>query len=122
MTVVGMLLAGALGAWARYEVAGWVQRRTRSSWPRGTAAVNLAGGVALGLLVAAQQADLLGQGWITVMGTGFCGAFTTFSTWMVETVHLTQEAGRGGIRSGLLNLLGQLMAGTLAALALLAVV
>lgn len=121
MTVVGMLVAGALGAWARYEAAGWVQRRAASSWPWGTAAVNLAGAVALGLLVAAQQADLLGQGWLTVLGTGFCGAFTTFSTWMVETVHLTQEAGRGGMRAGLLNLLGQLLAGSLTALALLAV-
>ncbi|MDP8928393.1 MAG: CrcB family protein [Actinomycetota bacterium] len=55
------------------------------------------------------------------MGTGFCGAFTTFSTWMVETVHLTQEAGRGGIRAGLINLLGQLVAGSLSGLALLAV-
>ncbi|MDP8960022.1 MAG: CrcB family protein, partial [Actinomycetota bacterium] len=88
MTVVGMLLAGALGAWARYEAAGWVQRRAASTWPWGTAAVNLAGTVALGLLVAAHQADLVGEGWLTVMGIGFCGAFTTFSTWMVETVHL----------------------------------
>ncbi len=122
MTMVVMLLAGALGAWARYEAAGWVQRRAASSWPWGTAVVNLAGAVALGLLVAAQQADFVGQGWLKVMGTGFCGAFTTFSTWMVETVHLTREAGMGGIRAGLINLLGQLVAGSLAALALLAAI
>lgn len=122
MTVGAMLLAGALGAWARYEAAGWVQRRMGSKWPWGTAAVNLAGAVALGLLVAAEQADLVVQGWLTVMGTGFCGAFTTFSTWMVETVHLSGEAGRRGIRSGLVNLLGQPVAGSLAALALLTLV
>lgn len=122
MTMVGMLLAGALGAWARYEAAGWVQRRRGSSSPWGTAAVNVGGAVALGMLVAAHQADIVGEGWLTVMGTGFCGAFTTFSTWMVETLHLAGEAGRGGIRAALINLLGQLLAGSLAALALLALV
>lgn len=119
MTVVWMLIAGAFGAWARYEMAGWIQRRVGSSWPWGTAAVNLAGTVALGLLVAGQQADVVGVEWLTVLGTGFCGAFTTFSTWMAETVHLTGEAGRGGTRAGLLNVLSQLVAGSLVTLALL---
>lgn len=84
MTVVVAALTGALGALARYVLSGKVQQRTRSSMPLGTAAVNLAGALALGLIIGAGHPT---SAWSTA-GAGFLGGFTTFSTWMVETVRL----------------------------------
>lgn len=122
MTVLAMLVAGALGAWARYEVSGWIQARVRTAWPWGTAAVNIAGTVALVGVVTAQQAGLLSSGWVIVLGTGFAGAFTTFSTWMVESVHLAGEGGRKGLRRAAVNLGVQLLSGSAVAVAVFVLV
>lgn len=110
--VVNALLvcAGALGALCRYELGGWLHRRTGSTAPVGTAAVNLIGAAALALLTASP----LGAGWQRVLGTGFLGGFTTFSTWMVETTNLAREGGRRGVLAAAANLLGMLVAGVLA--------
>jgi fluoride exporter len=72
---VATVLAGSLGALARAAVGLLLGGR-------GTLAVNLAGAFGLGLLWGA--ADALRSDWLVVAGTGFLGAFTTFSTWMVE--------------------------------------
>lgn len=119
MTMLVVLLAGAVGAWARYEVSGWVQVRTSPTWPWGTAVVNLTGTALLAGLIVAHQAGLVGPGWVTVAGTGFCGAFTTFSTWMVEAVRSGEEAGRAGKRAAVASLAGQVLAGWLLAVAIL---
>jgi CrcB protein len=84
MTIVVAALTGSAGALARYLVSGLIQERTRSAMPVGTAAVNVAGALALGLVVGAGD---LAAGW-SVAGVGFLGGFTTFSTWMVETARL----------------------------------
>ncbi|HVL99344.1 MAG TPA: CrcB family protein [Egibacteraceae bacterium] len=118
MTAVGMVLAGALGAWARYELAGWIQARAGTALTLGTAVVNLTGTVVFAALVAAQHAGVLSSGWVTVLGTGFAGAFTTFSTWMVESVHVA--GGRVGLRVAAVNLGGQLLAGSAVAGVILA--
>lgn len=120
MTIAALLVAGAVGSWARYEVAGWVQRRSRSGRPLGTVVVNLGGTLALALLVVAEAAGAVSDRWVVVVGTGFLGAFTTFSTWMVESVHLGREGGGGGVRAGILNIADQLVAGSLVAYLLLA--
>jgi fluoride exporter len=78
---LGVVVAGALGAVARAWVSGSVQRR----WPRpgiGTWSVNLAGAFALGLWLGGPAPSVA----LEIVGTGFLGAFTTFSTWMVEAV------------------------------------
>ena len=73
MTVVGLAVAAAAGAIVRFRLSpfGW----------RATLAVNLAGSFLLGLLVAARggSSDV-----VTVLGTGFCGALTTFGTFALE--------------------------------------
>ena len=84
--------SGAVGgAVARYAVATYGKRRgALHPWP--TTLVNLAGSFVLGMVVASTalppRAKLL-------VGTGFCGSFTTFSTYSVETVQLA-EAGKYG--------------------------
>lgn len=84
MTALIVTLAGSLGAVARYFVAGAIQNRTRSRMPVGTAAVNLIGAFALGVLAGVGQTP---TGWL-LAGAGFTAGFTTFSTWMVETARL----------------------------------
>lgn len=115
MTVAVVVLAGGLGGLARYGLAGAVQRRAGSARPWGTAAVNLCGAAALGVLAGLAGRGAVGDGLMRVLGTGFLGGFTTFSTWMVETVGLTDEAGPAGLRVGVVNVVGMTVAGVAAA-------
>ena len=91
MTVLLVLVGGAVGAPARFLVDRWVQSRQASSFPWGTFLVNVAGCALLGVVAGAVSgAD--GPGWLlTLVGTGFCGALTTFSTFSFETVRLVEE-------------------------------
>jgi CrcB protein len=91
MTLLLATLAGAVGAVCRYLLSGWVQQQTRSDFPLGTLAVNLAGAFLLGLLAGA---DALRSA-ATLAGAGFLGGFTTFSTWMIETIRLGIPPLRG---------------------------
>ena len=82
-----VMLIGGLGSVARFTVDRAVARRAARSFPFGTLTVNITGAVLLGLitgLVLSHQAALLA-------GTAFVGAYTTFSTWMLETQRLTEE-------------------------------
>jgi CrcB protein len=91
MTVV--LVAGAAfgGTVCRYLVDLAVQYRTGSRWPLGTLAVNTTGALALGLLVGLGLHHGLDTHLRTVVGTGFLGAYTTFSTFALDTVRLADE-------------------------------
>jgi CrcB protein len=100
-------LAGGLGAIARFTLDGAVARRLGRRLPFGTLAVNLSGAFALGLLTAALSGDAL-----RIAGTGFLGAYTTFSTWMFETHRLAEDGRR---RAAALNLAASLALGLLAA-------
>ena len=73
---VAMTLAGSLGALARFRLSVALNR----DYPWGTLAVNVSGAFALGVLTKTIDGDAL-----LICGTGFMGAYTTFSTWMVET-------------------------------------
>jgi fluoride exporter len=103
MTWVLVGLGAGAGALARWELGGWVQARNSPAWPWGTLVVNLVGSFATGALA---EAGVSGR-WATLAGAGFLGGFTTFSTWMVETVRLAQEPGPFA-RRAVVNLLGML--------------
>jgi len=95
---------GGLGAIARFLLDGAVSGRAGGSFPWGTFAVNLTGAFALGVLAgAAISADAY-----RLAGTGLLGAYTTFSTWALESHRLGEE---GRLRLGLANLLISLVAG-----------
>lgn len=101
---VGVGLLGGLGAIARFIVDGALAGRVRSEFPFGTLAVNVAGAFVLGLLVgAALEGDAY-----ELLGTGLIGAFTTFSTWALES-HRLGEDGQLGL--ALLNFAGSLLLG-----------
>ena len=108
MTVVLVLLGGAVGASLRYLTDLLVQSRTGSVLPWGTLVVNVAGSFALGV-VGAVVTTAGAPGWLmTLLGTGFCGALTTFSTFGFETVRLLEE---GSILEALVNVVASLAAG-----------
>jgi len=87
MTALLVALAGAIGGAGRLVLDGMIPRPRGFPW--GTAIVNVVGSFALGLLVGAGPSDM----WLTVVGTGLLGGFTTFSTATLELVRLL-EAGR----------------------------
>ena len=94
---------GVLGALARYGVG-----RRLSGGARATFAVNVLGSFALGGLLAG-LAD--GSALLAAFGTGFCGAFTTFSSFAVETVELYEGGSRReAVGNAAVNLLGALLA------------
>lgn len=89
--VAGVALAGAIGAPARFVMERVARTRWPSRWPWGTFAVNVSGSLALGVivgLVLAQGADADVR---TIAGTGFLGAYTTFSTYAFETVRVAAD-------------------------------
>lgn len=107
MTVLLVIVGGALGAPARYLTDLVVQRRHESAFPWGTWTVNVVGSFVLGVVVA------MGPDWlVTLAGTGFCGALTTFSTFGFETVRLAEQ-GKPSVAVG--NVVGSLAAGLAAA-------
>ena len=75
---------GFLGAISRFAVSTQVQKRNRTSFPAGTLIVNLVGAFLLGLLIGLQIKGEL----YSLFGIGFMGAFTTFSTLMLESEQL----------------------------------
>ncbi len=104
---VGVAAFGALGAAARFLVHGTVAARVGERFPSGTLVVNLTGAFALGLLVGAAVSGDTSR----LLGLGFLGGYTTFSTWMLETERLGHD---GFARAAALNLAVSLLAGVLA--------
>src|SRR5215472_17023208 len=101
-----------LGAPARYLVDRAVQARHDSVFPWGTFAVNVAGSLVLGFLLGAQRHLGLSASAVLLLGTGFCGGLTTFSTFGYETLRLLED---GAVGEAGLNVLGSLCVGVLMA-------
>ncbi|HYW78919.1 MAG TPA: CrcB family protein [Thermoguttaceae bacterium] len=87
-------LAGGLGSLARYGLSGFVANRfPESSFPWGTACVNLVGCLVFGILWSVMESRLSLSGEVRAMIlVGFMGAFTTFSTFIYETSGLIQNS------------------------------
>ena len=116
MIVVGVALAGALGAPARFLVESLVRRVRPGGFPFGTLLVNASGSLVLGIVVGLATSGSLDADVRTVVGTGFLGAYTTFSTYAYETVRLAEDGAR---RDALVYAVGSvLVAGAAAALGL----
>ena len=89
---IGLAAGGLLGTFARYFLAGAVHRVLGIAFPIGTLIVNLTGCFAIGFLaVLAEEKFLLGPGLRVFLMIGFCGAFTTFSTFVFETSNLAKD-------------------------------
>jgi CrcB protein len=116
--VVAVALTAFAGAVSRYLVDLAVQHRSESVFPLGTLVVNVTGSLALGFLVGLGLHHGLAATPRTLVGIGFLGAYTTFSTFSYETVRLLED---GAHREALLNTATSLalgLAGAAAGLAL----
>ncbi|MGN9804682.1 fluoride efflux transporter CrcB [Micromonospora sp. L32] len=108
MTVLLIAVGAALGAPLRYLTDRAVQARHDSLLPWGTLTVNVAGSLLLGVLLAVPA----GPAVTALVGTGFCGALTTWSTFGYETLRLARAGAR---RHALANVLLSVAAGLAAA-------
>ncbi len=108
MTLLLVMAGAAIGAPSRWLVDRFVQRRHDSVFPWGTLVINVLGSAVLGFILGAGASGEL----VLLLGTGFCGGFTTFSTFSYETIRLVEE-GSGG--EALLNVGASLVAGLAAA-------
>lgn len=90
MTLLLVALGAAIGAPLRYLTDRAVQSRHDSVFPWGTLTVNVAGSLVLGLLAGLPASGPLAA----FLGTGFCGALTTYSTFSYETLRLAQSGAR----------------------------
>jgi fluoride exporter len=110
MLWIAVAIGGALGSMARHAVNVVFARVTGAPTPLGTAAVNLVGSLVIGYLAGLIAAERLSM--TTTMRTfvfvGILGGFTTFSSYMLDSLALMESSRQG---AAALNLAGQLLAG-----------
>lgn len=105
-------LGAIIGANARYLISSWVAERWGASFPYGTLLINLTGSLIVGVfLTFATQRALVDPRLRLLIAVGFCGSYTTFSTYTYESINLILNGSWG---AGLINLLGSSGLGLLA--------
>ncbi|MFP5022660.1 fluoride efflux transporter CrcB [Pseudonocardia phyllosphaerae] len=109
-TILLVGVGAAVGAPVRYLADAAAKRRLGTAFPVGTFAVNVAGSLLLGGLTAATA--VLPAGLAALLGTGFCGALTTYSTFSYELVSLTERRVTG---TAVAYLVASVVVGVLAA-------
>jgi CrcB protein len=100
MNTYHILLVGAggfLGSIARYITTISIDKRLNSFFPYGTLTVNLLGSFFLGMILSMviKKTGTTAEQWKLLMGTGFCGGFTTFSAFAFENVSLLEARFSG---------------------------
>jgi fluoride exporter len=111
MTAISLLLVaigGFSGAIGRYGVSQWVKRYSSASFPLGTFLVNISGSFLLGWLLAAG----VSKTYLLLVGTGFLGSFTTFSTLQLELINygLQGRWNKGAVYAAATFLMGLIAA------------
>jgi fluoride exporter len=91
MTMLLVAVGGALGAAVRYLLDRAIATRLASPFPLGTLVINVTGSIALGALLGWAARHQLPSSMLAWAGTGFLGAYTTFSTFTFETVRLLED-------------------------------
>lgn len=88
LVFLAIAVAGGVGAAARFALDGFVGHKWQTTFPWATFVINVSGSLALGLVSAAAAGVLLPQEWSLILGAGFLGGYTTFSTTSHETIRL----------------------------------
>ncbi|WGM19219.1 fluoride efflux transporter CrcB [Paenarthrobacter sp. OM7] len=114
MTVILLALAGGLGAAVRFVVDGFVRARLKTAFPWGTVIINISGSLLLGFLAGLVMRGQAPESLMLILGTGFLGGYTTFSTASLETIRLVQS-GRTAL--AVINGLGTMAVSVVAAAA-----
>jgi len=108
-----VMLGGGIGAALRFIIDGLIMRRVTSGYSWGTFVINSTGSFLLGLLTGLSDSSVLSADWLAVLGGGVMGGYTTFSTAMVDTVHMIQHRTYG---RALFNAFGMIVVTVLLAL------
>ena len=87
--------AGMMGSILRYSLGRWVSARLGTSFPWGTWLINISGSLLLGMLYGWHESAAIPDMLWVIVGTGFCGAYTTFSTFGYETMGLVSRKRYG---------------------------
>jgi len=92
LTILYIALGGIAGTLSRYGLEGWIQSRTATGFPLGTLSVNVTGSLMLGFIIrVATGTALISPDIRAAVTIGFCGAFTTMSTFSYESVALLND-------------------------------
>ena len=91
MSIIWVAVAGGLGAVARFVVDGLVRTKVSASFPVGTVLINVSGSFLLGLVTGLVLGRAAPDALRLIVGTGFLGGYTTFSTASFETVRLVEQ-------------------------------
>jgi fluoride exporter len=113
-------LGGLAGCVARYWLAGAVQNLTDHGFPSGTLSVNILGSLIIGLVMTLSlERGLVNDDLRILLTTGFCGGFTTMSTFSYETLALLRDGEQllalGNISATFAACLGAVWLGSIAA-------
>jgi CrcB protein len=106
VTLLWLAVAGGVGAVARFVLDGLVRTRASTSFPLGTVVINITGSFVLGVVTGLALSHVVTDDLRLIVGTGFCGGYTTFSTASFETVRLVE---RRRTWLALLNAVGTLL-------------
>ena len=92
MAYLWIALGAVFGASARYFISGYVARIFSTTFPYGTLVINITGSLGLGFfLILAGERLLLDPRWRLLIAIGFCGSYTTFSSYAFETFALMEQ-------------------------------
>ncbi len=103
-------VGGSLGAIARYGLSTFVYHTTSETFPWGTLVVNLTGSFAIGVVIELFESAIIPTEWRSFITIGFLGAYTTFSTYTLETVNLLRD---GELKLATLNIVASNLIGIL---------
>jgi fluoride exporter len=112
MTLLLVALGAAVGAPLRYLTDRFIQARAGAGFPWGTLTVNLIGSLVLGFVLGIPADPAL----VALVGTGFCGALTTYSTFAYETLRLPRLHALANVVVSILAGLGAAYLGVLVAM------
>lgn len=120
MAYLWIAFGAVVGATARYLISGYIAKLFPSSFPYGTLLINVSGSLLLGFyLVWTSERVLIDPRWRLLVAIGFCGSYTTFSSYAFETLRLFEQGqwllmGLNVITSNVLCLISVLAGAALA--------
>jgi CrcB protein len=112
LLALAVATVAGIGAVCRYIVDHVIQHQHDSVFPLGTFTINMTGSFVLGLTTGLATHHGLSMTTATIIGSGFCAGFSTFSTWMWETIALAES---GALLEATANVVGSVAVGLAAA-------
>lgn len=108
--ILFIAVGGSLGAVARYGLSTFVYHSTGETFPWGTLVVNLTGSFVIGVVIELFDTAIIPTEWRSFITIGFLGAYTTFSTYTLETVNLLRD---GELKLATFNIVASNLMGVL---------